>query len=463
MPNPIERITHPDLKPAFPPYPLATKSAGLVFLSGVRGGMNGPSPSQFSQLPSEGQAKQQGFGLVDALEGQVSADSWSVHECVDLVLKAAGSHGDQLLRQHVWQQDKRFFPCYEQVRKHWQLAPAPSSGLGVAHISGRPRGWIGIDGIAVAPGENPLFPAREVVNPVNDKRLPSASHYSQAVKSGELLFTAGHIAIKTAEPGKPLVNSFDDVPQEGRFLATGRSHPDSRDGPIAAQAWYVYHELSQTLVQRGLTMDDVIHVNVYLSDLRDLATFHRIHAHYFPQGHPTLCVTGFNEVGHRGCRIEIELTAAPKNGQLKRASFPWPCAAPFHAPAAVKAGPLLYFSGIVGLNSTGHLVHGRADLPAQAQSALATIESKETTSGLAAQCWAALDTLGQVLKSAHASFDRLVKLIVYLRHEADWATYEAVRAQFMADHQLPAMEVVVVHGPGPVPDAHVQIEAIAID
>ena len=312
----------------------------LVFLSGVRGGMNGPSPSQFSQLPSEGQAKQQGFGLVDALEGQVSADSWSVHECVDLVLKAAGSHGDQLLRQHVWQQDKRFFPCYEQVRKHWQLAPAPSSGLGVAHISGRPRGWIGIDGIAVAPGENPLFPAREVVNPVNDKRLPSASHYSQAVKSGELLFTAGHIAIKTAEPGKPLVNSFDDVPQEGRFLATGRSHPDSRDGPIAAQAWYVYHELSQTLVQRGLTMDDVIHVNVYLSDLRDLATFHRIHAHYFPQGHPTLCVTGFNEVGHRGCRIEIELTAAPKNGQLKLASFPWPCAAPFHAPAAVKAGPL---------------------------------------------------------------------------------------------------------------------------
>lgn len=459
---PIERINHPDLKPAFPPYPLATKSAGLVFLSGVRGGMNGPNPIQFSQLPTEGQAKQQGFGLVDALEGQVSADSWSVHECVDLVLKAAGSHGDQLLRQHVWQQDKRFFPCYEQVRKHWQLAPAPSSGLGVAHISGRPRGWIGIDGIAVVPGENPLFPAREVVNPVNDKRLPSASHYSQAVKSGELLFTAGHIAIKTAEPGKPLVNSYDDVPEEARFLATGRSHPDSRDGPIAAQAWYVYHELSQTLVQRGLTMDDVIHVNVYLSDLRDLATFHRIHAHYFPQGHPTLCVTGFNEVGHRGCRIEIELTAAPKNGQLNRASFPWPCAAPFHAPAAVKAGPLLYCSGIVGLNAAGHLVHERSDLPAQVQSTLAVIESKETTPGLAAQCWAALDTLGQVLKSAHASFDRLAKLIVYLRHEADWSTYEATRAQFMADHHLPAMEVVVVHGPGPVPDAHVQIEAIAI-
>ncbi|MEY2660329.1 MAG: hypothetical protein RLZZ123_1501 [Pseudomonadota bacterium] len=463
MPHAIERITHPKLRPAFPPYPLATKSAGLVFMSGVRAGMNGAHPEHFNDIPAEGRTKQQGFGLVDEFEGQVSSDSWSVHECVDLVLKAAGSHGDQLLRQHVWQQDKRFFPCYEQIRKHWQVAPAPSSGLGVASISGRAKGWIGIDGIAVAPGENPVFPAREVVNPVNDKRLPSASHYSQAVKSGELLFTAGHIAIKTAEPGKPLVNSFDDIPPEGRFLATGRSHPDSRDGPIAAQTWYVYHELSQTLTQRGLSMSDVIHANVYLSDLKDFATFHRVHRHYFPDGEPTLCVTGFNEVGHRGCRIEIELTAAPKNGSLKRRRVTWPCAAPFHAPAALQAGPLLFCSGIVGLDSDGRLVKNASDLPAQARAMIRALEASESSPGLAAQCWAALDTLGKVLKQSQSGFERLVKTTVYLRDDAVLRTYETVRAEFISNEHLPAMEVVLVHGPGPTPDAHIQIEAIAIE
>ena len=96
------------------------------------------------------------------------------------------------------------------------------------------------------------------------------------MKSGPFLFTAGHIAIKTNEPSKPLVNSFDDIPPEGRFLATGRSHPDSRDGPIAAQTWYVMRELQRTLEDKGFNLRDVVLSTVYLADLRDFATFHRV-------------------------------------------------------------------------------------------------------------------------------------------------------------------------------------------
>ncbi len=167
MTSNIERITSADVRQVFAPYPLATKSNGLVFLSGIRAGMTASNPRGFETLPSEGQAKRQGYSLADALEGVVTAESWNAHENLERVLRVAGTMGDQLLRQHIWQRDKRFFPCYERVRMHWQAAPAPSSGLGVARISGRADGWIGIDGIAVCPGENGLFGVRQVMSGVD--------------------------------------------------------------------------------------------------------------------------------------------------------------------------------------------------------------------------------------------------------------------------------------------------------
>ena len=208
-------------------------------------------------------------------------------------------------------------------------------------------------------------------------RLPSASHYSQAVASGDLLFTAGHIPIKTTEPGKPLVQGFDDVPEEGRFLATGRSHPDSRDGPIAAQTWYVYEELRKLLAANGFGLDDVVLSTVYLADVRDFAVFHRVHRHFFPDATTALAVTGFDEVGHRGCKIEIELTAA-KNAKASRRIVRWSIPVPVAAPAVVGIASLLFYSGIVGLDQNGNLVHGAADLPTAARQLVSRLQDTES-------------------------------------------------------------------------------------
>lgn len=453
-----ESVICDGVESAFPPYPVAVKSEGLVFLSGIRAGS--ASPRTFAELPEAGRPKQQGFSLADYDEGLVTADSWATHDNLERVLNAAGSSGDQILRQHVWQSDKRFFPCYESVRKHWQPSPSPSSGLGVKSLSGGSTGWIGIDGIAVCTESASIFTARSVVAAVDYQALPSASHYSQAVKSGPFLFTAGHIAIKTNEPGKPLVNSFDDIPPEGRFLATGRSHPDSRDGPIAAQTWYVIKELQKTLEDKGFSLRDVVNVTVYLADLRDFATFHRVHQHFFPDNPPALCVSGFDEVGHRGCRIEIELTALQSDSKLVRKPIAWEGTAPFHAPAVMCAGPLLFYSGIAGMGQNNELARSAADLPASAKASIGAIESSERVPGLSAQCWSALDTLRSNALLAGSSLEDIVKMTVYLAHEDDLQTYEAVRKLFLSDDRLPAFECVVVHGPGPLKTSHVQIEAI---
>jgi 2-iminobutanoate/2-iminopropanoate deaminase len=456
----MKKAVHtPDLLPVLRPYPVAVKHAGVAFLSGVRPGTRGKRPHGFDDIPENCRTRRQGFGLADRVEGEVSADSWAAHAALDAVLAAAGTRDDQILRQHIWQRDKRFFPCYERVRATFQPKPSPSSGLGVAEVVGGARDWIGIDAIAVVPGEHPDRPERTVTSDVYDPRLPSASHYSQAVTSGDLLFTAGHIPIKTAEPGKPLVQGFDDVPEQGRFLATGRSHPDSRDGPIAAQTWFVYEELRKLLAANGLGMDDVILSTVYLADLRDFAVFHRVHQHFFPKHSAALSVAGLDEVGHRGCRIEIELTAA-KAAASKRRLVDWAIPAPVAAPAAVGIGAFLFYSGIVGLDAKGKPITGSADIGPTGRGLVRRLEDREVRRGFAAQTWACFERLADTAKAAGSRLEDLLKITVYLRRAEDLAIFEAVRREFIADTDLPALECIAVQGPGPIAEAEIQIEAI---
>jgi 2-iminobutanoate/2-iminopropanoate deaminase len=456
----MKKAVHsPDLLPVLRPYPVAVKHAGVAFLSGVRPGTRGSRPHGFDDIPEAVRTRKQGFGLADRVEGEVSADSWAAHASLDAVLAAAGTRDDQILRQHIWQRDKRFFPCYERVRASFQPKPSPSSGLGVADVVGGAGDWIGIDAIAVVPGEHPDRPERTVTSAVYDPRLPSASHYSQAVTSGDLLFTAGHIPIKTAEPGKPLVQGFDDVPEQGRFLATGRSHPDSRDGPIAAQTWFVYEELRKLLDANGLGMDDVVLSTVYLADLRDFAVFHRVHQHFFPKNTAALAVSGLDEVGHRGCRIEIELTAA-KAASSKRRLVDWTIPAPVAAPAAVGIGSFLFYSGVVGLDAQGVPVTGSADIGPAGRALVRRLEDREVRRGFAAQTWACFERLSDIAKAGGSKLEDLLKITVYLRRSEDLAVFEAVRRAFIADADLPAFECIGVHGPGPIAEAEIQIEAI---
>lgn len=442
----------------FSPFPVAVKAGGLVFTSGQRGAAAGLG---FRDLPAEGRGKEQGFATIDAAEGEVAVSSWKAHAALDRVLKAAGSVTDQILRQHVWQRDKRYFPVYEAVRKHWQPTPAPSSGLGVGTLSGPGQPWIGLDAIAVETGASSIFTDRKVVAAVDHKALPSASHYSQAVRTGPLVFTAGHIPIKTSEPGKPVVKSFDDIPAEGRFLATGRSHPDSRDGPIAAQAWFVYSELQKLLGQADLTLADTVLSSVFLADLRDLAVFHRVHRHFFPKGGPALSITGFDEVGHRGCGIEIELTALDPRGGIARSDVAWSIAPPFAAPAGVKVGDFVFFSGIAGFDRDARMVRSATDLPAEARALVERLSQVGSAPGIAAQTWAAFVRLGEALASARADFSGVVKLTVSVANEADLAVVERMAFEFLPRTSLPALEQVIVHGPGPGTGSAVQLEAIA--
>jgi enamine deaminase RidA (YjgF/YER057c/UK114 family) len=457
------RIVHVDgIVPITRDYPIAVVSNGLVFIGGLRGGRT-DGVARFADLPADFRRNGfSGLALSDQLEGEFAADAWTTHENLDRVLRAAGSDPLQVLRLHIWLRDKRLFPVYERIRMAWQKVPAPSSCLGVRDVIGRFGRSSGIEAFAVVPGENPLFPERVTVAAFDNQGFPAAAFYSQAVRCGPLVTLAGHIPIATNKAGKPLIGGYDDVTEEGRFLATGRSHTDSRQGPIAAQSFFVYQAIRDTLAAQGLHMQSIKHVAVMLQDIRDFGTFHRVHQRFFPEEGPALIVAGFNEVGHKGTLIEIEPLAVVDSAEFPTAPVAWPIPAPIAGPAAMTIGPLCFLAGMLGLDANGRLLRTPDDLDdAIGRRVASDLARFETSPGFAAQCWAAWMLISKVCAQAGLRLAQLVKLTVYLRNRSDLWIFEEIRAAFTPTGELPAAEFIAVQAPGPVPDAHVQIEAVA--
>jgi hypothetical protein len=86
---------------AWPEYPAAIRGGGFVFLSGVRGGRASFSPAAYAEIPAKGFAKPQGYPLVDGGEEAVAVDAWTAHQNMEMILAAAGTRSDQLVRQYV--------------------------------------------------------------------------------------------------------------------------------------------------------------------------------------------------------------------------------------------------------------------------------------------------------------------------------------------------------------------------
>jgi reactive intermediate/imine deaminase len=110
-----------------------------------------------------------------------------------------------------------------------------------------------------------------------------------------------------------------------------------------------------------------------------------------------------------------------------------------HYTDAVEAAGFLYISGMLPVDSAGHLV-GAGDVVRQAEQVL--------------------DNVGTVLHATGATFDDVVRVGVYLRDMADREPVNTVRRRYFGDAR-PASTLVEVSALAH-PDALVEIEAVAL-
>lgn len=122
------------------------------------------------------------------------------------------------------------------------------------------------------------MPSKEAVH--TTKAPQPAGPYSQAIVSGDLLFTAGF------------------GPQDP---ATGEI-----PGTVGEQTRQVLRNLRSVLAERGATLDDALKTTVHLADLADFEEFNAAYREFFSEPFPVRTTVGSQLAN---ILVEIDLVA----------------------------------------------------------------------------------------------------------------------------------------------------------
>ena len=119
---------------------------------------------------------------------------------------------------------------------------------------------------------------------VSTSSAPAAiGPYSQAVRHGSMLFSAGQIPLD---------------PQTGQMVA----------GDVAVQTKRVLENIAAILKADGFSFDHVVKTTIFLTDMDDFQTVNEIYATYFGQNPPARSTVAVAALP-KGAKLEIEVVA----------------------------------------------------------------------------------------------------------------------------------------------------------
>jgi len=121
------------------------------------------------------------------------------------------------------------------------------------------------------------------MNIVVSKKAPSAiGVYSQAILSGDKVFTSGQIPL---------------LPETGELIAGG----------IREQTQQVIENLQVVLIAAGRSLDHVVKMTCFLTDMQNFSAFNEVYADYFTGKPARSCVAVL--ALPKGALVEIEVIA----------------------------------------------------------------------------------------------------------------------------------------------------------
>lgn len=107
--------------------------------------------------------------------------------------------------------------------------------------------------------------------------------YSQAIVTGDFVFTAGQIPLN---------------PTTGEMV----------EGDVAAQTERVLDNLSAVLTAAGAGLREVVKTTIFLADMDDFAAVNEVYARYFEEPYPARSAVQAAALP-KGARLEIEAIA----------------------------------------------------------------------------------------------------------------------------------------------------------
>ena len=374
--------------------PSAVKAGPWVFVSGTMGGpVGGPLAPEVRgnpALPLAGEAK----GIREA-------------RYILTAIEAALKQGGATLADGVWLNQfvtaREHVDPYHEVRREFLKPPRPASTTVAQPALLAPDATVQVDMVAIDPA---LSAPKEGIATDRIPQPLSGAGYSPAVRVGDLVFVAGQMAtdFRTGIPPEAQVNP---VFWEG--------------SAIRRQTEFTLKNLAIALEVAGSSMDNVVKAQIYLADMNDLPRFEDAWRVAFPTDPPARTVLPASAFGLVGGLIEINLIAVRAGGKTKKQVVRDATSAALgHASAAVRAGDLLFLSGLVAADDHGLIPGARVDP-----------DFPYARSSIAVQTEWILDQADALCRAAGASLDSVTRQqLFYTDLREAGVSFRALGARF---------------------------------
>lgn len=277
-----------------------------------------------------------------------------IFENLAKVLKAGGTDGSHVVRIDQYYTGGQVVPAYHEVRREFFAGHVPPSTSNLHQkflLTGQDM-EVQLMAAVPARGFEPVQ-----YRPAN---LPvhATSGYSPVLTCGDYVFVAG----QTAEALKT---------EEGPLDPAARTPAGHlwKGTPIKLETEFVIErKLKPALATIGNTLGDVVKAQVYLRDVNDIPAFNEVWAKHFPKAPPattiiTTATPGFIcEVG----RIEINTISLRRGGRTKKQVIDAGVLTAYAGHVqAIRAGDLLFLSGLMAVDSSGALAAAARTDPRQ--------------------------------------------------------------------------------------------------
>ena len=312
-----------------------------------------------------------------------------IYENLDAVLRAAGTDRTNLVRTDQYYTTVKAVPPYQQVRREFLGGRIPPS------TSIAQRGML-------LPGADMTIQALGVI-PQAGFEVTHLKHEQLAGPSDLGLFAGAHRRRFRLH--------------SGRHLACGRRRAAKRNGVAAAALmtegaqwagqpikleteFLITRRMVQSLALAGATLDDVVHAQVYLTDPDDYSAFNETWTRHFSKSPPTLdiipCIP--HGLAPYDGKIEINVIAMKGGAARKKHVDAGVVTAFAQQPQAVKAGDLLFMSGLMAIDRDGLVPHAAADPKQPYFSSAAEAQAEFIIGNIAKLCEAAGTSLRNVVR-----------------------------------------------------------------
>jgi enamine deaminase RidA (YjgF/YER057c/UK114 family) len=357
---------------------------------------------------------------------------------LDSVLRAAGTDRTNLVRTDQYYTTVNAVPPYQHVRREFlQGRIPPSTSIAQKRLL-LPDADMNIQAMAVVPEAG-----FEVMHLKHERlRARPTSGYSPALTVGDFIFIPGVTSM-----------AADDEPQRNGIAAAALMPEGMQWGgqPIKLETEFlITKRIAPSLELAGARLEDVLHAQIYLADPEDYSAFAEVWTRHFGKSQPTWSVIPCIEHGlapYHG-KIEINVLAAKPGSAAQKRPIDAGVATAFQdQPQAVKAGDLLFISGLMALDRDGLVPQAGVD-PRQPW----------FSSPPEAQAQFIIDNIARLCEAAGTSLANVVRVQQFHTDIREFYPVYKVWERQLSGRALP-FSAVEVPSPLPVPGATLLVEA----